>query len=103
MPKDEKKTDSLKFIQKESRELIIVTDGFVNEMKHKIAKKLAAGFNYWDKPEKMSDEKVLEILKKNIDDKDWVDVANLAMFLHHREGQVKKFKTNLRDDQNVPG
>ena len=71
-------------LSKESKALIQTQETFNLIRSNKMAAKLLLGFTYWDKREELSDEELIERLEKNIKDKDWVDVANLANFLWHR-------------------
>lgn len=48
-------------------------------MYSKLRKKYREGYGGWDNPS--CRDNVLKKLRKNIEDKDWVDVANCAMFL----------------------
>ena len=54
-------------------------NSFTDAMFHKLTDKVISGYKGWDNPN------ILETLKSkladNINDQDWVDVANIAMFL----------------------
>ena len=62
-----------------SKKLEKTVDDFVKEMKAKLRIKMNHGYSGWDKPENKG--MILEKLSWNLKEKDYVDVANLAMML----------------------
>ena len=58
-----------------------------NVMYGKLIQKLNEGYHGWDDP--TSKEGLIRILKKNMERSDWVDVANIAMFLWNLEQKEK--------------
>jgi len=64
----------------------LAVDRFAVAMKAKLAKKRAEGRSGWDDPRQCSCEFLAELLLDHIPKGDPVDIANLAMMLHQREG-----------------
>lgn len=65
--------------------LYAMVDEFARQMKDKLFKKFLEGKSGWDDPS-WTEEQIMEALKEHVrkDNRDMVDVANLAMFLWNR-------------------
>lgn len=75
----------------------MMVDAFAEEMKEKLRKKWWERWDGWDEPEKLSGDKLVELLKQqaNRADMDPIDVANFAAFVWNRRGEpAKKEKQN---------
>lgn len=58
---------------------------FANAMFRKLVAKGRAGYRGFDDPNYTSNVTLTKNLRKNIKDRDWVDVANLALILQYRQ------------------
>ena len=66
----------------EEDKLTLWVDNFTHEMKAKLIKKFKQGYQGWEG----ADEKyLLQELKRHVEKKDWIDVADFAMFLWAKE------------------
>ena len=75
-----------------SKKLTQVFDDFTDKMKKRLNHKEREGFTGWDYKALSSDyiERAIGKLRNPLaDEKDFVDVANLAMFLAHIKGAGK--------------
>lgn len=57
---------------------------FFGKMIEKFKYKLSQGYTGWSST-RPSDKRLIESMQRNIEKKDWVDVANLAMILDYRK------------------
>lgn len=68
---------------------------FMSCCKTRLIDKKAAGWTGWNK---LSEKHLQERLIKNMNNKDWVDVANLSMFLWAREWRLQKRRMEGKTD-----
>lgn len=58
---------------------------FAKEMLCKLNNKYEEGWDGWDDKKQCDTAEFIERLKDHVDSRDWVDVANFAMFLWWRK------------------
>lgn len=68
---------------------------FVNTMNGKFIQKKEEGYTGWDDPEECSEDHLVRKLYANVEQEDWVDVANIAAILWWR-------KHNLTNQSSGP-
>lgn len=83
-------------------ELFLRFKGFLLAMGKKMIKKERAGAKGWDDPQVTSDATLTKQMRKNIDDRDWVDVANIAAILFYRKTNGLKRKRIRKKKIAVP-
>jgi len=62
-----------------------MVDEFEDLMRSKLILNKQRGFMWWDDPETLPDSDLVRSLKENVEEGDWVDVANLAAILWYRK------------------
>lgn len=67
----------------------IAVDRFAASMKAKLAKKREEGRGGWDNPDECSIAFLSELLREHVNKGDPVDVGNLSMMIHQREGLIE--------------
>ena len=66
---------------------------FTTEMTKKFQEKAAAGYTGWDV---CDEDYLLARMDKNVNERDWTDVANLAFFLWMRDPPTEKDEWDFR-------
>lgn len=61
---------------------------FVGSMQSKLITKYDKGYCGWNDPRIETHSNLLRLLKKNLEECDYIDVANLAMMLHLRQRAI---------------
>jgi hypothetical protein len=76
-------------------------DTFAAAMKAKLADARAKGRGGWDDPERCDVRYLADLLLEQVQkpDADPVDVANFAMFLHHRAGGIEALRASIAQAQ----
>lgn len=76
-------------------------DTFAAAMKAKLALARESGRGGWDDPDRCDVHYLAELLLEQVrkPDADPVDVANFAMFLHHRAGGIEALRASIAQAQ----
>lgn len=67
--------------------LLSVAHAFSNAMRSKLLKKLADGYTGW-RSDDLDSTYLMEALKRNVEEGDMIDVANLAMMIWLRQNGI---------------
>ncbi|MFA5381932.1 MAG: hypothetical protein WC356_02115 [Candidatus Micrarchaeia archaeon] len=70
----------------EQNKITNAVDDFADEMKNRMLAKYDEGKRDWDSCDNACSEDCFKRkLQRNVEEKDWVDVANFSMILHNAE------------------